>query len=129
MPPCMPYLPQVDTFFVQAPNVGVYQSLRIGHNNKGFGAAWHLAKVEVVNTNTGEQAVFPYHNWIDKEHGLSQLLTPDRDGDGKGDALVGGPIVEYTITTYTSDIRCVCGAVTGTTKAPNRTAVRYKALL
>ncbi len=32
--------------------------------------------------------------WIDKEHGLSQLLTPDRDGDGKGDALVGGPIVE-----------------------------------
>ncbi|KAG2499991.1 hypothetical protein HYH03_002273 [Edaphochlamys debaryana] len=96
---------QVDTFFLQAPDVGVFQSLRIGHNNSGFGAAWHLAKVEVVNTNTGEQAVFPFHNWIDKEHGLSHLLTPDRDGDGKGDALVGGPIVEYTITTYTSDIR------------------------
>ncbi|GLC44364.1 hypothetical protein PLESTF_000049800 [Pleodorina starrii] len=96
---------QVDTFFIQAPDVGSFQSLRIGHNNSGFGAAWHLAKVEIVNTNTGEQAVFPYHNWIDKERGLSQLLTPDRDGDGKGDALVGGPIVEYTITTHTSDIR------------------------
>ncbi|PNH12713.1 Lipoxygenase y domain-containing protein 1 [Tetrabaena socialis] len=71
----------VDTFFLQAPDV------------------------EIVNTNTGEQATFPYHNWIDKEHGLSQLLTPDRDGDGKGDALVGGPIVEYTITTLTTDIR------------------------
>ncbi|KXZ56858.1 hypothetical protein GPECTOR_1g774 [Gonium pectorale] len=99
---------QVDTFFIQAPDVGTFQSLRIGHNNSGFGAAWHLTKVEVVNTNTGEQAVFPYHNWIDKERGLSQLLTPDRDGDGKGDALVGGPIVEYTITTYTSDLRYVC---------------------
>ncbi|GFR41097.1 hypothetical protein Agub_g1741 [Astrephomene gubernaculifera] len=96
---------QVDTFFLQAPDVGIFQSLRIGHNNSGFGSAWHLAKVEVVNTNTGEQAVFPFHNWIDKEHGLSQLLTPDRDGDGKGDALAGGPIVEYTITTITSDMR------------------------
>ncbi|KAG2450199.1 hypothetical protein HYH02_000301 [Chlamydomonas schloesseri] len=96
---------QVDTFFIKAPDVGVFNSLRIGHNNSGFGAAWHLAKVEIVNTNTGESAVFPWHNWIDKEHGLSQLLTPDRDGDGKGDALVGGPIVEYTICTHTTDIR------------------------
>ncbi len=29
---------------------------------QGFGSAWHLAKIEVVNTNTGEQAVFPYNN-------------------------------------------------------------------
>jgi hypothetical protein len=51
------------------------------------------------------QAVFPFNNWIDKEHGLEVLLTPDRDGDGKGDALVGANITEYTVTVYTSDIK------------------------
>lgn len=51
------------------------------------------------------QCVFPFNNWIDKEHGLSVLLTPDRDGDGVGDALEGGPIVEFTATVYTSDMR------------------------
>jgi hypothetical protein len=96
---------QIDTFFLQGPDVGMFNSLRISHDNSGFGSAWHLAKVEIINTNTGEQAVFPWHNWLDKEHGLSQLLTPDRDGDGKGDALAGGPIVEYTVTVHTSDIR------------------------
>ncbi len=40
------------------------------------------------------QAVFPYNNWIDKEHGLTQLLTPDRDGDGKGDALVNASMTD-----------------------------------
>ncbi len=46
---------QKDTFFFEAPDVGRFNSLRIGHDNSGFGAAWHLATVEVVNTNTGEQ--------------------------------------------------------------------------
>lgn len=62
-------------------------------------------QVEVVNTNSGEAAVFPWHNWLDTKLGISQLLTPDRDGDGKGDELVGGPIVEYTVKTITSDLR------------------------
>ncbi len=46
---------QIDTFFFEAPDIGTFNSLRIGHDNSGFGPAWHLAKVEVVNTNTGEQ--------------------------------------------------------------------------
>ena len=32
-------------------------------------------------------------------------LTPDRDGDGVGDALEGGVEADYTVTIYTSDIR------------------------
>lgn len=43
--PCCAVPIQVDTFFFKAPDVGTFNSLRIGHNNKGFGAAWHLAKV------------------------------------------------------------------------------------
>jgi hypothetical protein len=51
--------------------------------------------------------LIPHVRWLDKEHGLSVTLTPDRDGDGVGDALEGGPEVEYTVSVYTSDIRQV----------------------
>ncbi len=51
------------------------------------------------------QAVFPCNRWVDKENGLEVLLTPDRDGDGVGDALVNANTTEYTITVYTSDIK------------------------
>lgn len=49
--------------------------------------------------------MFAPSRWLDKKNGLSVTLTPDRDGDGIGDALEGGPEVEYTATIYTSDIR------------------------
>ena len=55
----------------------------------------------------GEMLAFPHGNWLDKERGLSQELWPDRDGDGKGDAGAAGELVEYKVTVYTSDIRCV----------------------
>ena len=44
-------------------------------------------------------------SWLSKEEGLEVLLTPDRDGDGVGDALVGAAIIDYVVTTYTSDMR------------------------
>jgi len=59
------------------------------------------------------QAVFPYHDWLDKDKGMSQVLTPDRDGDGKGDAFHGAGLTEHTITVYTSDIRWVARAGAG----------------
>ena len=51
--------------------------------------------------------MFPHHDWLDKEHGCSVDLTPDRTGDGKGDGYFGTPLTEHTITVYTTDIRCV----------------------
>jgi hypothetical protein len=51
------------------------------------------------------QAIFPCNTWLSKDKGLRKVLTPDRDGDGVGDIDAGGPLVEHTITTYTSDIR------------------------
>ncbi len=44
-------------------------------------------------------------SWIDKEHGLEQILWPDRDGDGKGDVGAVGDMVKYRISTYTGDER------------------------
>lgn len=99
----------MDTFFLDAPDVGRFQKLVMSHDNSGFGAAWKLSKVDIVNTNTGESCTFPANRWLDQEHGLSVTLTPDRDGDGVGDALEGGPEADFKVTVYTSDIRRVIG--------------------
>lgn len=42
-----------DTFSLTTPELGRIQTLTIGHNNKGFGAAWCLSRVELENMNTG----------------------------------------------------------------------------
>lgn len=77
------------------------------HDNWGLGAAWKLDRVEVTNTSdpSEEFVIFPCKRWLDKQHGLEAILTPDRDGDGQGDALEGGVEVEYHVAVHTSDIR------------------------
>lgn len=62
-------------------------------------------RIEVVNTATGEAAVFPLNDWINKKAGLERILTPDADGDGKGDEAAAGVLVDYTVKVITSDIK------------------------
>jgi len=94
---------QVDTFLFSAPNVGQMESLKVISNGRGMNSAWHLSHVEVVNTLTSERLVFPHHGWVDKEHGLEQVLLPDRDGDGDADAPAEDSSEEYQIAVYTAD--------------------------
>ena len=49
--------------------MGRFNSLRIGHNNGGFGPAWHLEYVEVANQNTGESCIFPCRRCVGHEGG------------------------------------------------------------
>jgi hypothetical protein len=97
----------VDTFQLQCADLGKLSSLKIGHNNRGLSSDWHLAKVEVVNTATGEAAVFPHRDWLNKAKGLSVLLNPDVDGDGQGDVQAAGAKVEYVVSVVTTDTKCV----------------------
>ena len=53
----------MDVFFLDAPDVGRFQKLVMAHDNSGFGSAWKLAKVEIVNTNSGESCTFPANRW------------------------------------------------------------------
>uniref|UniRef100_A0A383W527 PLAT domain-containing protein n=1 Tax=Tetradesmus obliquus TaxID=3088 RepID=A0A383W527_TETOB len=102
---------KTDTFFVRSPDIGPVHSLRISHDSSGLGPAWHLARIKVTNTSSGQALLFPYNGWLDDKHGCSQLLWPDRDGDGKGDAATHGsgtaasPEVKYAVTVYTSAVR------------------------
>lgn len=54
---------KTDTFYLDAPDIGRFRSLLMAHDNSGFGAAWKLAKVVIVNTNTGENATFPCNRY------------------------------------------------------------------
>jgi hypothetical protein len=101
---------QLDTFFFSCHDVGQPQSLRIRTSSSGLGSAWHLASVTVTNMSTGASAVFPHGDWLDAAKGsASLLLYPDRDGGGRGDVGAGPALLEYTVRTYTSDIRCGLG--------------------
>jgi hypothetical protein len=65
-----------------------------------------LVQVEVQCAATGELLVFPHGAWLDQQHGLSQELWPDRDGDGTGDMGRSSELVTYRVVVYTSDMRC-----------------------
>jgi hypothetical protein len=38
--------------------------IRIGHDNKGIGAAWHLNEVIIESTNEDKKWIFPANRWI-----------------------------------------------------------------
>jgi len=40
---------------------------------QGWGAAWHLADIEVENTSTGQKFVFPCGKWLSKSEGDKQI--------------------------------------------------------
>lgn len=86
--PCL----KVDTFYVKANDIGEMQSLRITSDGSRLGSAWHLDRVEVHSSATNEILTFPFRGWIDREHGLSHLLYPDRDGDGVADVGTQAPV-------------------------------------
>ncbi|GIL93968.1 hypothetical protein Vretimale_245, partial [Volvox reticuliferus] len=66
-----------DTFSLTTPELGRIQALTIGHNNKGFGAAWCLSRVELENMNTGERYIFNFNNaWLDTKNGTSRTMAP-----------------------------------------------------
>ena len=64
---------QTDNFILTSPNVGMMHKVKIRSSGSGLGAPWHLARITVTSTATGETLTFPYNNWIDKEHGLEQV--------------------------------------------------------
>ncbi|MEW5311146.1 MAG: hypothetical protein WDW38_002885 [Sanguina aurantia] len=87
-----------DVFHVKAPDCGKLQRLRLWHDNKGLGAAWHCEIITVVDTVNGGKTFFYCGQWLDKNHGVEKTLT----------ASAADPrdhLVTYTVTTHTSTLR------------------------
>lgn len=72
-PPAHPRALQTDVFFLTSPNVGKMHKIKVRSSGSGLGAAWHLARIVITSSATGEKLPFPFNNWIDKEHGLEHV--------------------------------------------------------
>lgn len=56
---------KMDEFEMIFPSPGDISKISIGHDGKGFGAGWHLDKVEIVNLETADAWLFRCGRWLD----------------------------------------------------------------
>jgi len=57
---------RVDNFGIQTTDLGDIKNVTIGHNGRGFGSAWFLDKVFIINPKTNQRWVFPCNRWMAK---------------------------------------------------------------
>lgn len=102
---------KIDKFIYEAADLGDLKKLRIGHDNAGGGADWHLDKVEVDAPAVGKQWVFPCNRWFAKgkdDSALERVLVPKSES-GDPDDESGGVTVyrakqPYEVQVYTSNV-------------------------
>lgn len=69
-----------DKFDKDLPEIGRPVKVKIGHDNKGGFAGWHLDKVVLQNNITNEKFTFPCNRWLAKDeldHKIELELFPD----------------------------------------------------
>ncbi|KAK7089100.1 hypothetical protein V1264_024285, partial [Littorina saxatilis] len=91
---------QEDVFpFRDVLSLGELYKMRVWHDNKGFGAAWHLASIDVRDHSNGRVYAFPCHRWLSSSDDDKQILreltcgNPSRSPDS----------VSYEIEVTTAD--------------------------
>ncbi|CAM2710921.1 unnamed protein product [Rotaria socialis] len=116
----------VDTFVLELEDVGQFiEKIRIGHDNTGWGAAWHLDRVEIRRLDKNKKSktfIFPCDRWFAKDeddHSIVRELVPEKileEEVGKGGKLKVREnevqnrleMKRYTIDVYTGD-KMGCG--------------------
>ncbi|KAL4225451.1 Lipoxygenase y domain-containing protein 1 [Mactra antiquata] len=91
-----------DEFLVEAVNIGELKKIKIGHDNKGGGAAWFLDKVVIECPSLGMNWTFPANRWLAKNKGDNQLECELFPQDLATEEYV--KCIPYEIVTYTSDV-------------------------
>nr|KAG5694176.1 hypothetical protein BaRGS_016022 [Batillaria attramentaria] len=113
----------VDKFVIELEDVGdTIEKIRIGHNDAGFGAGWHVDKVEVRRLHdTGKGSityVFPCGRWLarnEDDGAIERELLPDkatkeiigRDGNIKTqDVKIKDKLKakKYVVEVFTGDV-------------------------
>ncbi|XP_076450682.1 LOW QUALITY PROTEIN: lipoxygenase homology domain-containing protein 1-like [Babylonia areolata] len=92
---------QMDEFILETVKIGELKKIRIGHDNAGGGAAWHLNNVEIDCPSLGATWMFPCNRWLsekDDDGLIERELFPQ-----ELETTQYKPCIPYEITTYTSD--------------------------
>jgi hypothetical protein len=69
----------VDSFVVDAPDIGKIERITIRHDDKGFASGWFLEQVAIRDQETGEELTFPCGQWLARREGdgkIERELTP-----------------------------------------------------
>ncbi|CAH1787210.1 unnamed protein product [Owenia fusiformis] len=92
---------QTDEFIIEAVEIGDLKKIKIGHDNKGGGGAWHLEKVEIDAPSLGKKWTFPCGRWLAKDEDDGLLERELYPQELATEQYI--PCIPYEITTYTSD--------------------------
>ena len=60
-----------DSFYFESANLGEIEKIKVGHNNKLFGADWLLDEINVENNAQNKFWHFPIYKWITSESKLT----------------------------------------------------------
>ncbi|KAH0627806.1 hypothetical protein JD844_008220 [Phrynosoma platyrhinos] len=102
---------QVDTFSVQAIDLGELKKVRIRQDNTGSNPAWFLERIEIIDTNEESTYYFPCQRWLAMEEDDGQIareLVPvDEAFVLKASASLGleqkAQSTTFTVTVKTGD--------------------------
>jgi hypothetical protein len=84
-----------DVFGIETVDLGKVQKIVIGHDNKGFGAAWFLEKVILTNMKDNTTDYFLCGDWLEGAKSQREILASDKDG------VASTPLVVYKIEIVT----------------------------
>lgn len=65
----------MDQFDIVVSDVGQINKIRLWHDNKGLGAAWHVDKVELKEIKTGKMYTFMFQKWLSLSEGDKSLVA------------------------------------------------------
>ncbi|XP_033751254.1 lipoxygenase homology domain-containing protein 1-like isoform X2 [Pecten maximus] len=95
---------QIDVFTIQKIlSVGELSKCRVWHDNSGFGAAWHLAYIEVEDLSNKKVYTFHCDNWLSKKDGDKQILRELTCGTIAKPATGAKETTTYELEVKTSD--------------------------
>ena len=93
---------QTDIFGFEAVDLGTITSIRIGHDNSGFGPGWFLDKVVVKSEILQREWNFHANRWLATDEEDGQIII---DIAASEDAREADPFVTYKISVFTGDRR------------------------
>ncbi|XP_048241483.1 lipoxygenase homology domain-containing protein 1-like isoform X2 [Haliotis rufescens] len=92
---------KMDEFILECVKIGELKKIKIGHDNAGGGAAWHLDNVVIDCPSLGRMWTFPCNRWLGEKEddgAIERELFPQELATQEY-----VPCIPYEITTYTSD--------------------------